>query len=48
VVGLSHQFARLIEVCGPGEMADQARKSVVENLKRTNGDIEYFEEAFGW
>jgi hypothetical protein len=29
-------------------MADQARKSVVENLQDANGDIEYFEEAFGW
>lgn len=37
-----------VVACGPGQMADDARKAVVEMLGRGLGRIEYFEESFNW
>lgn len=34
--------------CGPPSMNDDARASVTENLSRSKGRIEYFEESFAW
>ncbi|KAG5299756.1 ferric-chelate reductase [Histoplasma capsulatum G186AR] len=35
-------------VCGPAEMADEARMAVHAVLKQGYRDVEYFEESFGW
>ncbi|EPE07050.1 ferric reductase transmembrane component 4 precursor [Ophiostoma piceae UAMH 11346] len=35
-------------VCGPGHMADKARKAVFTAMRSGFHEIEYFEEAFGW
>ncbi|KAH9204244.1 ferric reductase like transmembrane component-domain-containing protein [Leptodontidium sp. 2 PMI_412] len=37
-----------VVACGPGMMADDARRAVVEMLGRGYGRIEYFEESFNW
>ncbi|OAT14257.1 FRE family ferric-chelate reductase [Blastomyces gilchristii SLH14081] len=37
-----------ILVCGPAEMADEARVAVHEVLKKGYRGVEYFEESFGW
>lgn len=48
VVGWSLVILSSDIVCGPGGMADQARKAVVDNIEHEKGEIEYFEEAFTW
>ncbi|KJR84322.1 ferric-chelate reductase [Sporothrix schenckii 1099-18] len=38
-----------VVACGPGRMADEARKSVVDVLgRRDAGNIDYLEESFQW
>lgn len=37
-----------VVACGPGMMADEARKAVVQMLGRGYGNVEYFEESFHW
>ncbi|KAH7333180.1 ferric-chelate reductase [Rhexocercosporidium sp. MPI-PUGE-AT-0058] len=37
-----------VVACGPGMMADDTRKAVVEMLGRGYGRVEYFEESFNW
>lgn len=38
-----------VVACGPGRMADEARRAVVDVLgRRGAGDIEYLEESFQW
>jgi len=37
-----------IVACGPGVMADEARRATVEMLGRGHGRVEYFEESFNW
>lgn len=34
--------------CGPGPMADDARRAVVDMLAKGVSGIEYFEESFNW
>ena len=40
--------ALAVVACGPGRMADDARKAVVGLLGRGYGKVEYFEESFNW
>lgn len=35
-------------VCGPAQMADDARRAAVEVVRVGHDDLGYFEEAFGW
>ncbi|KAG5932083.1 hypothetical protein E4U53_001493 [Claviceps sorghi] len=35
-------------VCGPGRMADDARKAVVRHAKATSGHVDLFEETYEW
>jgi NAD(P)H-flavin reductase len=37
-----------VVACGPGQMADEARKAVVDALGRSSARVEYFEESFKW
>ncbi|KAK1964789.1 ferric reductase like transmembrane component [Colletotrichum sublineola] len=37
-----------VVACGPGVMADEARRSVVEMLDRGWSRVEYFQESFNW
>lgn len=37
-----------VVACGPGEMADEARRAVVHILGRGENKVEYFEESFKW
>lgn len=37
-----------VVACGPGMMADESRKAVVNMLGRGYGNVEYFEESFNW
>lgn len=37
-----------VVACGPGKMADDSRRTVVELLGRGYGKVEYFEESFNW
>ena len=37
-----------VVTCGPPQMADDTRKSVVDALGKGCNGIEYFEESFGW
>ncbi|KKA28416.1 hypothetical protein TD95_003190 [Thielaviopsis punctulata] len=37
-----------VVACGPGVMADEARRAVVDVLRRGYSGTEYFEEAFNW
>ena len=41
--------ARLAVVaCGPGKMADDARRAVVDAIGKGGSQVEYFEESFTW
>ena len=35
-------------VCGPAQMADDARKAAVEAVADGHAGLGYFEEYFGW
>lgn len=37
-----------VVACGPGQLADDARRSVVRLLGKGYGKVEYFEESFNW
>ena len=37
-----------VVACGPGQMADDARRAVVNMLGRGYSRVEYFEESFNW
>ncbi|CAG8953908.1 hypothetical protein HYFRA_00010869 [Hymenoscyphus fraxineus] len=37
-----------VVACGPGLMADETRRAVVQMLERGYGNVEYFEESFNW
>ncbi|KAH8602445.1 ferric reductase like transmembrane component-domain-containing protein [Bisporella sp. PMI_857] len=37
-----------VVACGPGPMADQTRRAVVDMLGNGYGKLEYFEESFNW
>lgn len=34
--------------CGPIAMVAEARSAVVDAMKQTVADVDYFEDAFGW
>ena len=44
----AEQQSLAIIACGPARMADEARKSSVEMLRKGFRGIEYFEESFKW
>jgi len=37
-----------IMVCGPAELADEARNSAWRCMDQYSNSVQYFEEAFGW
>lgn len=37
-----------VVACGPGQLADEARRAVVSVLNRDVGSVEYYEESFKW
>ncbi|KAL2020514.1 hypothetical protein VTK56DRAFT_8314 [Thermocarpiscus australiensis] len=37
-----------IFVCGPEKMVDTARAAVIRHAKNGSGDVEFFEELYGW
>ncbi|RYO80066.1 hypothetical protein DL766_008320 [Monosporascus sp. MC13-8B] len=45
---LGHHGSLAVVACGPARMADDARKAVVDTLRRGRAKIEYFEESFHW
>ena len=44
----SRNHSLAVIACGPGQMADDARRAVVNMLGRGYSRIEYFEESFNW